>query len=46
MNDLVEKLNLCLDGLNRKNEQEISDYILEKYNWDEVVSKTEKLYKK
>ena len=45
LNDLVEKLNLCLDGLNRKNEQEISDYILEKYNWDEVVSKTEKLYK-
>lgn len=46
LNDLVEKLNLCLDGLNRKNEQEISDYILEKYNWDEVVDKTEKLYKK
>lgn len=45
LNDLVKKLNLCLDGLNRKNEQEISDYILEKYNWDEVVSKTEKLYK-
>lgn len=45
LNDLVEKLNLCLDGLKRKNEQEISDYILERYNWDEVVSKTEKLYK-
>lgn len=45
LNDLVEKLNLCLEGLNIKNEQEISDYILEKYNWDEVVKKTEMLYR-
>jgi glycosyltransferase involved in cell wall biosynthesis len=44
--DLKEKLEDCLNGKNRKDEEEISNYILEKYNWDDVVEKTEKLYKK
>lgn len=44
--DLTKKLNLCLEELNRKNEKEISNYILKKYNWDEILDKTEKLYKK
>ena len=44
--DLIDKLNLCLDGASRRNEKVISDYILQKYNWDKVVDKTEKLYNK
>ena len=44
--DLINKLNLCLDGANRRDEKMISDYILQKYNWDKVVDKTEKLYNK
>jgi len=44
--DLKEKLEVCLAGKNRKNAEDISNYILKKYNWDEVVEKTLKLYKK
>ena len=43
--DLKNKLENCLEGKNRYNSSEISDYILNKYNWDDVVVKTEKLYK-
>jgi glycosyltransferase involved in cell wall biosynthesis len=43
--DLKDKLEKCLNGENRKNEKEISDYILKKYNWDDVVKETEMLYK-
>jgi glycosyltransferase involved in cell wall biosynthesis len=43
--ELKEKLENCLNGENRKDEKEISEYILEKYNWDNVVEKTEKLYR-
>jgi glycosyltransferase involved in cell wall biosynthesis len=43
--DLKEKLEICLNGKNQKDANEISDFILNKYNWDEVVEKTEKLYK-
>ena len=46
LNDLVEKLNECLNKENIINEEVISDYILKKYNWDDVVKKTEKLYNK
>ena len=45
LDDLTNKLNLCLNGRNRFEEKVISDYILEKYNWDNVVEKTEKLYR-
>ena len=44
--DLKEKLEDCLNGkIERKDSTEISDYVLNKYNWDDVVEKTEKLYK-
>ena len=46
LNDLVEKLNDCLNMNNRIDEDIISDYILKRYNWDDVVKKTEKLYSK
>ena len=46
LEDLTEKLKDCLQGKNRHNEEEISSYILEKYNWDNVVEETEKLYRK
>lgn len=43
--DLKEKLEDCLNGkIERKDSTEISDYVLNKYNWDDVVEKTEKLY--
>lgn len=44
--DLKEKLEKALKCENRFSEKEISNYILEKYNWDEIVNETEKLYKK
>ena len=44
--DLKEKLERALNGENRFDEKEISEYILEKYNWDEIVRKTEELYRK
>lgn len=45
LDDLTEKLNQCLEVENGTNNEEISDYVLNKYNWDDVVKKTEKLYK-
>jgi glycosyltransferase involved in cell wall biosynthesis len=44
--DLKQKLEECLQGKNRYSEEEISEFILGKYNWDEVVEETEKLYRK
>ena len=46
VNDLQSKLRECLDGKNRIESSVISDYVLKKYNWDDVVEKTEKIYKK
>ena len=46
VNDLKSKLRECLDGKNRIESNVISDYVLKKYNWDDVVEKTEKIYKK
>ena len=44
--DLKEKLEYCLNGkIQRKDATEISNYVLNKYNWDDVVEKTEKMYK-
>lgn len=42
--NLTEKLKECLNGKNRKNSKEIQNFILNKYNWDEVVQKTVELY--
>ncbi len=44
--DLIEKLDYCLKGHNRYEEQEISDYILKKYSWEDVINKTLESYKK
>ena len=44
-NDLYLKLKDMLDGKYIKNSTEISHYVLNKYNWDEVVEKTENGYK-
>ena len=46
LGDLTDKLNLCLHGKKRFDNETISGYILDKYNWDDVVEKTEKLYRK
>ena len=46
LDDLTNKLNLCLNSKRRFEENVISDYILKRYNWDDVVEKTEKLYRK
>ena len=47
VDDLKEKLEICLnrEENERKDSKEISDYVLNKYNWDDVVKKTEELYK-
>lgn len=45
LDDLIEKISYCLDNNNRYKEKEISDHILGKYSWKEVVEKTELLYK-
>ena len=39
--------NVLYNMLNteRRRKEEISDYVLDKYNWDSVVEETEKLYK-
>ena len=44
LDDLKDKLNMCLDEENRYDENEISKYILDRYNWDDVVEQTERLY--
>jgi glycosyltransferase involved in cell wall biosynthesis len=44
--DLKQKLEECLQGKNRYSEEEISEFILGKYNWDEVVEEMEKVYRK
>lgn len=45
INDLKIKLEQALEGKNRYRKKDISDYILNKYNWDNVIEKTENLYK-
>lgn len=46
VDDLKQKLKESLNGNNRKDTQEIKDYILNRYNWDDIVEQTEILYKK
>lgn len=42
--DLKNKLQQCLEGNNMKDNNIISNYILSRYNWDDVVKETEALY--
>ena len=48
VNDLKEKLQYLVDNVDKVNKykSEAQDYILKKYNWDDVVDKTIGLYKK
>ena len=46
VNGLKEKLEELINEKNRKDEHEIKNYILNKYNWDDVIKQTEILYKK
>ena len=47
VNDLKEKLQYLVDNVDKVNKykSEAQDYILKKYNWDDVVDKTIELYK-
>ena len=42
--DLTQKIKIILANPKEKNSKQISNYILNKYNWNDVVEKTEKLY--
>lgn len=44
LDDLKDKLEECLEGKNRFESNIISDYIINKYDWDEVVEKTIEKY--
>ena len=43
--DLKKKMIKCLEGKERKNDRELQNYILDKYNWDIVVDELLKLYR-
>lgn len=47
VNDLKEKLQYLVDNVDKVNKykSEAQEYILKKYNWDDVVDKTIELYK-
>ena len=45
VSDLTNKLEACIEGKNRYNDNEIQEYVLNKYSWDDVVEKTLKIYK-
>lgn len=44
VSDLTNKLEACIEGKNRYNDNEIQEYVLNKYSWDDVVEKTMKIY--
>ena len=43
--DLKQKIEQIIQQKQIINKKQIQDYILKKYNWDDVVKRTEKLYK-
>ena len=45
VSNLKEKLEKFLSKKLEKDNMGISDYILREYNWDDVIDKTEKLYR-
>ena len=45
IDDLAKKLQDSLNEKNRKNSEDIGNYILKRYNWNEIVKETLKLYK-
>ncbi len=44
VNELKEKLEENLQGKNRYNSEEISNYILKKYNWNDIVNEIKTIY--
>lgn len=44
--NLKEKLILCLKSEDKRKDEKIRNYILEKYNWDEVTEETLRVYNK
>ncbi len=44
--DLKSKLIECLNKEKTYDSKEIQNYVLEKYNWNDVVEKTEEIYRK
>ena len=42
--DLKEKLEECLREKNKHNEEELQNYILNKYDWNEITDRTQNLY--
>lgn len=43
---LRKSLEKSLTGMDRKNNEEISEYVLQKYCWDNIIEETERLYNK
>ena len=43
--DLSKKLQDSLNEKNRKNSEDIENYILKKYNWNVIINKTIDIYK-
>ena len=46
LDSLIDSLDRCLNGYGRFEDKEISDYIIKRYDWNNVVERTVKLYKK
>ena len=44
IDDLAKKLQDSLNEKNRKNSEDIENYILKKYNWNEIVKETLNIY--
>ena len=44
VSDLTNKLEACIEGNNRYKDNEIQEYVLNKYSWNDVVEKTMKIY--
>lgn len=43
--DLKAKLQIIINTKDKKNRKEISDFILKKYDWDDITNRTEILYR-
>lgn len=44
VSDLTNKLEACIEENNRYKDNEIQEYVLNKYSWNDVVEKTMKIY--
>ena len=45
IDDLAQKIQESLNEKNRKNSEDIENYILKKYNWNVIINKTIDIYK-